>query len=161
MNVEKIVYRKATIRLWDIGCYTFKRAHWVNFHNTVTAVLFFIDASDRARLEATDHPDGTVAGMLASLIAEPELLSQRPLPPFVIVCNKQDVPGAMSCAEVGAHLDIHRMFDGTPSLFGCRLFLSSVSVSFFLFFSMRIIILSYFLLRLICLAFFLQFLVVS
>src|SRR5258705_538871 len=84
--------------VWDIGGQDRIRPLWrYYFHNT-HGLIFVVDSNDRERVEEA-------AEELNKLVTEDELKDTA----FVVLANKQDLPNAMSVAELTDKLGLHSL----------------------------------------------------
>ncbi|CAG8495922.1 13833_t:CDS:2 [Ambispora leptoticha] len=90
-NVETVTINKLNLTIWDIGGQDVIRPLWRHYFNSVGAVIFVVDSSDRSpeRIEKARTE-------LSWLFAEEELRDSV----FLVLANKQDLPNAMSVQEV-------------------------------------------------------------
>ena len=54
-NVETVEYKKIKFTVWDVGGQDKIRLLWRHYYQNTSAVMFFIDSSDRQRLDEV-HP---------------------------------------------------------------------------------------------------------
>lgn len=74
------------------------RPLWRHYFQNTSAVIFVVDSNDRDRMgEAKDE--------LSRMLAEDELKAA----PLLVFANKQDLPNAMSVAEVTDALNLHAL----------------------------------------------------
>ena len=74
------------------------RALWRHYYQNCDGLIFVVDSNDRARVEeAKEELDG--------ILAHPEM--QRV--PILVYANKQDLPMALSCAELITRLDLNKI----------------------------------------------------
>ncbi|GAB0488831.1 hypothetical protein MMPV_000041 [Pyropia vietnamensis] len=106
-NVETVEYKNITCTVWDVGGQDVIRPLWRYYFDGVDAVVFVVDSNDPSRLVEA-------AAELTSLMAEPQLLDAA----LLVYANKQDLPGAVSAAEMSQRL-------GLPTLRGRSWFLQS------------------------------------
>ena len=88
-NVETVQYQNISFTVWDIGGQDKIRPLWRHYYTNTQGLIFVVDSNDRDRIgEAHDE--------LHRVLAEEELRSASVL----ILANKQDLPNAMSVAEI-------------------------------------------------------------
>eukprot|EP00276_Gloeochaete_wittrockiana_P008791 CAMPEP_0184654564 /NCGR_PEP_ID=MMETSP0308-20130426/12227_1 /TAXON_ID=38269 /ORGANISM="Gloeochaete witrockiana, Strain SAG 46.84" /LENGTH=159 /DNA_ID=CAMNT_0027090597 /DNA_START=219 /DNA_END=698 /DNA_ORIENTATION=- len=92
-NVENVKYKNIEFTVWDVGGQKKIRLLWKHYFNNTEAVIFVIDASDRERLNEAKEE-------LGYLLESPELQNAS----FLVLCNKQDLPGAFSTSEIAEKL---------------------------------------------------------
>lgn len=97
-NVETIEHQDFRLNVWDLGgAEKIRRKLWPQFFGGADGIIFVVDSSDLDRIEeACDE--------LHQLLYVPELARTAVL----IYANKQDLPGALTAAELGARLDLGR-----------------------------------------------------
>eukprot|EP00884_Botryococcus_braunii_P015527 jgi/Botrbrau1/2658/Bobra.0203s0008.2 len=87
-----IVFR---LNIWDVGGQKTLRAYWRNYFEQTDALVWVVDCADRQRVE-------DCRAELANLLKEERLAGAT----FVVLANKQDIPGAMTSREVEKVLDL-------------------------------------------------------
>jgi len=88
-NVEKVRYKNLTFTVWDIGGQERIRRLWKHYFAGSDAIIFVIDSNDRARIEEARNE--------LKLLLEEDLLRDSVI---LVIANKQDMPHAMSAAEI-------------------------------------------------------------
>ena len=97
-NVETVQYKKIHFTVWDVGGQDKIRPLWRHYYQNTNAVIFVVDSNDRERIsEASEE--------LQRMLREDELREAAVL----VLANKQDLPNAMSVAEVTDKLGLHSM----------------------------------------------------
>merc|ERR1712187_285229 len=97
-NVETVEYKNISFQVWDIGGQDKIRKLWRHYYLGTHGAIFVIDSSDRDRIEdAREEMD--------MMLREDEMRDAV----LLVLANKQDLPGAMSSAEVGEKLGLHAM----------------------------------------------------
>ncbi|KAL6489832.1 hypothetical protein MHYP_G00001770 [Metynnis hypsauchen] len=90
--------RKITVTVWDVGGQKIMRAHWKNFYEETSGLLFVVDCSDKGRLdEAKRELEHTLRS---------EELEELPV---VILANKQDVGGALTATELTEKFNLRKV----------------------------------------------------
>ena len=84
-NVEKFKTHGVTLQTWDLGGQHTFRQYWVNYMTSMDAVVFVVDAKDRARFMESKHA--------LYHILEHDSMAHRSIP-VLIFLNKTDTPGA-------------------------------------------------------------------
>ncbi|KAL6740872.1 hypothetical protein Aduo_014182 [Ancylostoma duodenale] len=119
-NVETVNYRNLSFTVWDVGGQERIRVLWKYYFNNTEAdclgleyvrcsffcnahsilinkaVIFVVDSADRERMDE-------VRTELNTLFDDPELREAK----FLVFANKQDLPNAMTTAEVIKALELH------------------------------------------------------
>ncbi|ORY05122.1 ARF/SAR superfamily [Basidiobolus meristosporus CBS 931.73] len=98
-NVETVSYKNIKLQVWDLGGQTSIRPYWRCYYANTDAVIYVVDSCDKDRI-------GTSREELVSMLEEEELRDAA----LLVFANKQDMPGAMTPAEVseGLGLDLLR-----------------------------------------------------
>ena len=97
-NVETLRHENLELTVWDVGGQDKIRALWRHYFAGTDALLFVVDCADRARASlARDE--------LHRLLNEDELRDAA----LVIYANKQDLPSAMSAAELSEKLELRSL----------------------------------------------------
>ncbi|OZJ06746.1 hypothetical protein BZG36_00289 [Bifiguratus adelaidae] len=99
-NVEEISYKNIKFLMWDIGGQESLRPSWKTYYADTKAVIMVIDSSDRPRLH--------IAKAELHSMMESESLS---LASLLIFANKQDVPTALSAAQISDALALTSLKD--------------------------------------------------
>lgn len=94
-NVETIEYKGICFSVWDVGGQDKIRPLWRHYYHNTEGIIFVVDSNDRERIPlARDE--------LHKMLAEEELQDAAVL----ILANKQDIPGALSAADLMKGLDL-------------------------------------------------------
>ena len=94
-NVETLEYRNLKMTMWDVGGQHKIRQLWNYYYEGTNAVIFVVDASDRARIsEAKEELEAVVKQQALDKV------------PVLVFANKQDLPNAMPCAELTEKLGL-------------------------------------------------------
>merc|ERR1712183_173864 len=97
-NVETVQYKNIHFTVWDVGGQDKIRPLWRHYYQNTQGVIFVVDSNDRERIsEAAEE--------LQKMLREDELRDAAVL----VLANKQDLPQAMSVAEVTDKLGPHSM----------------------------------------------------
>eukprot|EP01105_Mastigella_eilhardi_P003442 TRINITY_DN1439_c0_g1_i9.p1 TRINITY_DN1439_c0_g1~~TRINITY_DN1439_c0_g1_i9.p1 ORF type:complete len:201 (+),score=70.86 TRINITY_DN1439_c0_g1_i9:64-603(+) len=100
-NVETVEYRNLRFTMWDVGGQDKIRPLWRHYYHTTQGLIFVVDSNDRERVaEAAD--------VLRELTTREDLLRGATL---LVLANKQDLPNAMSAAELTDRLGLHKLCD--------------------------------------------------
>eukprot|EP00756_Hemistasia_phaeocysticola_P039497 Hpha_TRINITY_DN16818_c0_g2::TRINITY_DN16818_c0_g2_i1::g.148339::m.148339/K07937/ARF1; ADP-ribosylation factor 1 len=84
--------------MWDVGGQDKLRPLWRHYFQNTNGVIFVVDSNDRDRV-------GQAKDELQKMLAEDELRDAC----LLVFANKQDLPNAMSTAEVTDKLGLHSM----------------------------------------------------
>jgi small GTP-binding protein len=97
-NVETVQYKNIHFTVWDVGGQDKIRPLWRHYYQNTQGVIFVVDSNDRERIsEAAEE--------LQKMLREDELREAAVL----VLANKQDLPNAMSVAEVTDKLGLYNM----------------------------------------------------
>eukprot|EP01119_Soliformovum_irregulare_P016686 TRINITY_DN486_c0_g1_i4.p1 TRINITY_DN486_c0_g1~~TRINITY_DN486_c0_g1_i4.p1 ORF type:complete len:181 (-),score=60.61 TRINITY_DN486_c0_g1_i4:56-598(-) len=97
-NVETVEYKNINFTVWDVGGQDKIRPLWRHYFQNTQGIIFVVDSNDRERVtEAAEE--------LGKMINEDELRDAVVL----VFANKQDLPNAMSVAEVTDKLGLHSL----------------------------------------------------
>ena len=97
-NVETVQYKKIEFTVWDIGGQHKIRALWRHYFLGTQGLIFVVDSNDRERIDEC-HDE------LKNLMKEEELKDAK----LLIFANKQDLPNAMSIAEISQKLGLYHL----------------------------------------------------
>ena len=97
-NVESLTYKNVTLNVWDLGGQTTIRPYWRCYYADTNAIIFVVDSADTDRL-------GTACEELHQMLQEEELRDSA----LLIFANKQDLPGALSEADVSEKLQLSKL----------------------------------------------------
>merc|ERR1712193_571728 len=106
-NVETVEYRNIRFTVWDIGGQDKIRKLWRHYYQGTQGLIFVIDSSDRDRIDDAREE-------LHKMLREEEMRDVAVL----VFANKQDLPNAMTAAEVTEKL-------GLPQTRGRQWFIQS------------------------------------
>lgn len=107
-QVKTLKQGSFNIDMWDVGGQKAIRAYWKNYFDSVDAVIYVIDSSDRRRMEETGIE-------LQQLLDEEKLMGI----PLVIFANKQDLLSALTASEISQGLNLHSIRDRPWQIFPC------------------------------------------
>ncbi|GAM19065.1 hypothetical protein SAMD00019534_022400, partial [Acytostelium subglobosum LB1] len=99
-NVETIEYKNISFTVWDVGGQNKIRVLWRHYYQNSSAVIFVLDSTD---IERFDEAREEIARF-----SEDESLRGAPI---LIMCNKQDMKGAATIAEVMEKLNLNQIRD--------------------------------------------------
>jgi ADP-ribosylation factor protein 1 len=97
-NVESVKYKSVELTVWDMGGRMNMRPLWRHYYQNTVAIVFVVDSNDRDRIGEAEYE-------LTRLLREDELKDC----PVLIFCNKQDLPNAMSVAEITVKLGLNSL----------------------------------------------------
>jgi ADP-ribosylation factor protein 1 len=97
-NVETVEYRNIQFTVWDVGGQDKIRPLWRHYFQNTQGIIFVVDSNDRDRVpEAREE--------LQRMLNEDELRDAL----LLVFANKQDLPNAMSVAEITDKLGLHSL----------------------------------------------------
>lgn len=97
-NVETVEYKNINFTVWDVGGQDKIRPLWRHYYQNTQGLIFVVDSNDRDRItEARDE--------LMKMLQEDEMRDAI----LLVFCNKQDLPNAMSAAEVTEKLQLNTL----------------------------------------------------
>ncbi|KAJ3339831.1 ADP-ribosylation factor [Gonapodya prolifera JEL478] len=97
-NVETVEYKNISFTVWDVGGQDKIRPLWRHYFQNTQGIIFVVDSNDRDRIgEARDE--------LQRMLNEDELRDAI----LLVFANKQDLPNAMSAAEITDKLGLHNL----------------------------------------------------
>eukprot|EP00697_Spironema_sp_BW2_P004487 gnl/Spiro4/16104_TR8661_c0_g1_i1.p2 gnl/Spiro4/16104_TR8661_c0_g1~~gnl/Spiro4/16104_TR8661_c0_g1_i1.p2 ORF type:complete len:184 (+),score=40.72 gnl/Spiro4/16104_TR8661_c0_g1_i1:48-599(+) len=97
-NVETVKYKNIEFTVWDVGGQHKIRPLWKHYYNNTQGLIFVVDSSDRERAEESHRE-------LLKMLSEDELREAV----LLVYANKQDLPGAMTAAEVAQVLGLYNL----------------------------------------------------
>ena len=104
-NVETVdISDNIKLTVWDVGGQEKLRSLWRHYYDNTDGVIFVVDSADSDRFH----------------IVRDELMflnDQKAMQdvPFLILCNKQDLPGAKRTTEIAVELEIVEMMKLNPA----------------------------------------------
>ncbi len=97
-NVETVEYKSLKFTVWDVGGQDKLRPLWRHYFQNTNGIIFVVDSNDRERIpNARDE--------VHKMLAEDDLRDSV----LLVYANKQDLPNAMSTAEVTDKLGLHSL----------------------------------------------------
>lgn len=97
-NVETVEYKNISFTVWDVGGQDKIRPLWRHYFQNTQGLIFVVDSNDRERInEAADE--------LTKMLQEDELRDAV----LLVFANKQDLPNAMTAAEVTDKLALNTL----------------------------------------------------
>lgn len=88
-NIKTLEHRGFQLNFWDVGGQKSLRSYWRNYFEATDGLIWVVDSSDRMRLQ-------DCASELQLLLGEERLAGAS----LLIFANKQDLPGALTDAEI-------------------------------------------------------------
>ncbi|XP_060535732.1 uncharacterized protein LOC132707799 [Cylas formicarius] len=97
-NVETVEYKNISFTVWDVGGQTKIRKLWRHYFANTDGVIYVVDSNDRERIAEAESE-------LHSMLDDEELRNSV----LLVFANKQDLPNAMSIAELTDKLKLNAM----------------------------------------------------
>ncbi|KAF4667164.1 Arf GTPase arf1, partial [Perkinsus chesapeaki] len=91
-------YKNISFTVWDVGGQDKIRPLWRHYYQNTQGIIFVVDSNDRDRIEDAKEE-------LHRMLNEEELRDACVL----VFANKQDLPNAMTAAEVTEKLGLHSL----------------------------------------------------
>lgn len=95
-NVETVEYKNISFTVWDVGGQDKIRPLWRHYYQNTQGLIFVVDSNDSDRIDAARDE-------LHRMLNEDELRDSV----LLVFANKQDLPNAMSAAEMTDKLGLH------------------------------------------------------
>jgi len=97
-NVETVTYKNIKFQVWDLGGQTSIRPYWRCYYANTNAIIYVVDSADPDRI-------GISKEELISMMEEEELKDAC----LLVFANKQDLPGALTDAQVSEALGLSNL----------------------------------------------------
>eukprot|EP01007_Sphenomonas_quadrangularis_P000374 NODE_1219_length_948_cov_541.320356_g1019_i0.p1 GENE.NODE_1219_length_948_cov_541.320356_g1019_i0~~NODE_1219_length_948_cov_541.320356_g1019_i0.p1 ORF type:complete len:183 (+),score=69.70 NODE_1219_length_948_cov_541.320356_g1019_i0:110-658(+) len=97
-NVETVEYKNIKFTVWDVGGQDKLRPLWRHYFQNTNGLIFVVDSNDRERVQQSRDE-------LHKMLSEDELRDAI----LLVFANKQDLPNAMSTAEMTDKLGLHSL----------------------------------------------------
>ncbi|XP_045164912.1 ADP-ribosylation factor 4 [Mercenaria mercenaria] len=97
-NVETVEYKNISFTVWDVGGQDKIRPLWRHYFQNTQGLIFVVDSNDRERAEEAREE-------LSKMLNEDELRDAI----LLVFANKQDLPNAMSGAEITEKLGLNNL----------------------------------------------------
>jgi len=97
-NVETVEYKNLSFTVWDVGGQDKIRPLWRHYYANTNGLIYVVDSNDRDRVEDAREE-------LTKMLNEDEMRDAV----LLVFANKQDLPNAMTAAEVTEKLGLHNM----------------------------------------------------
>ncbi|KAL1920033.1 uncharacterized protein VTP21DRAFT_1179 [Calcarisporiella thermophila] len=94
-NVETVTYKNIKFQVWDLGGQTSIRPYWRCYYANTDAIIYVVDSCDQDRMSTSREE-------LMQMLEEDELRDAA----LLVFANKQDMPGALSAAQVSEALSL-------------------------------------------------------
>lgn len=97
-NVETVEYKNICFTVWDVGGQDKIRLLWRHYFQNTQGLIYVVDSNDRERIAEAERE-------LSNMLKEDELRDAV----LLVFANKQDLPNAMSAAEVTDKLGLNSL----------------------------------------------------
>ncbi|RUS74278.1 hypothetical protein EGW08_017953 [Elysia chlorotica] len=97
-NVESVEYKNISFTVWDVGGQDKIRPLWRHYFTNTQGLIFVVDSNDRERISEA-------RAELQKMLQEDDLRDAL----LLVFANKQDLPNAMSCADITSELGLQEM----------------------------------------------------
>merc|ERR1712022_11883 len=97
-NVETVEYKNISFTVWDVGGQDKIRPLWRHYYQNTQGLIFVVDSNDRDRIDDAREE-------LSKMLNEDEMRDAV----LLVFANKQDLPNAMTAAEVTEKLGLHNL----------------------------------------------------
>ncbi|XP_066444125.1 uncharacterized protein [Eleutherodactylus coqui] len=108
-NVETVQpIRNVTFTVWDVGGQDRIRALWKYYYRNTDGLIFVVDSADPERFREASSE-------LSAILETDEMRGV----PFVVMANKQDLPGARRPGELSEELELRKIKGRRWHVQGC------------------------------------------
>jgi len=97
-NVETVEYKNISFTVWDVGGQDKIRPLWRHYYQNTQGLIFVVDSNDRDRIDAARDE-------MHRMLNEDELRNSI----LLVFANKQDLPNAMTAAEMTDKLGLNSL----------------------------------------------------
>ncbi|CAJ1380492.1 unnamed protein product [Effrenium voratum] len=94
----RLAYKNIKLTVWEIGGQDKIRALWRYYFQGKDGLIYVVDSSDRGRIQDAKEE-------LQKILAEQEMEDAA----LLVLANKQDLPNAMTAAEVVDKLELEKL----------------------------------------------------
>lgn len=103
--MESVTLKNIKVQVWDLGGQSSIRPYWRCYFANTDGIVYVIDSADRERVSVT-------RAELTAMLQEEELRTAA----LLILANKQDLPEALSAAEISEALHLTDLKDRSWSI---------------------------------------------
>mmetsp|Transcript_19694 Transcript_19694/g.64037 ORF Transcript_19694/g.64037 Transcript_19694/m.64037 type:complete len:201 (-) Transcript_19694:85-687(-) len=97
-NVEKVQYKNVQFTVWDVGGQEKLRPLWRHYFHSTDGLIFVVDSLDKQRVSKA-------ASEFQQIVSDPLMRNSA----ILVYANKQDLPNALSPAEVMEQLGMNKL----------------------------------------------------
>ena len=109
------LYDNISLIIWEVAGHDKIRPLWRHYYPHTNGIIFVIDSHDRERIEQVKD---TLFGEILNA------LSTNKKVPLLILCNKQDLPNALSVVEMKEVLDVSVPYESGKEYYGINILLN-------------------------------------
>ncbi|XP_044271960.1 ADP-ribosylation factor-like protein 3 [Tribolium madens] len=107
-NIKSVISEGFKLNVWDIGGQRKIRPYWKNYFENTDVLIYVVDSSDKKRLEETGIE-------LYELLTDDKLQDV----PLLVYANKQDLPEALTAADLAQALGLPSIKDRPWQIQAC------------------------------------------
>lgn len=107
-NVETVEYKNISFNVWDVGGQYKIRILWKHYYQNNNGLIYVVDSNDRERIDEVKEE-------LYKMMNEEDLKDSV----LLVLANKQDLPGAMTTAEIAHELGLGDLKGRPWKIQGC------------------------------------------
>ena len=107
-QIKTVEHANFKLNFWDVGGQTTIRSYWRNYFEHTDGLIWVVDSGDRLRLE-------DCKAELHKLLLQEKLAGAT----LMVFCNKQDVAGALTPAEIKDVLELDKIENRHWSIVPC------------------------------------------
>ena len=100
-NVETVEYKNISFNVWDVGGQYKIRMLWKHYYQNNNGIIYVVDSNDPERIDEAKEE-------LFKMLNEEDLKDSA----LLILANKQDLPGAMTPAQIAQALGLSDLKGG-------------------------------------------------
>jgi small GTP-binding protein len=97
-NVEEVAYKKKKFIFWDVGGGDKIRLLWRHYYEGTAAILYIVDSTDKERMYQNKE-------LIHKFSDDTQLKGAV----IVVVANKQDMPNALTLAQITEKMNLHNL----------------------------------------------------
>lgn len=105
--METVEYKNICFTVWDVGGQDKIRPLWRHYFQNTQGLIFVVDSNDRERIAEAEKE-------LQNMLSEDELRDAA----LLVLANKQDLPNAMTAAELTDNLHLNQLRNRDVSRLG-------------------------------------------
>eukprot|EP01083_Nonionella_stella_P314162 1130756_1 len=106
-NAEPVLIEDTNLIVWEVAGQESIRRLWMHYYPVTQGLIYVIDSQDKERIEEARDA-------LFNMVLSHPLIDKHTNIPLLILCNKQDLPHAMSSDEICICLDLFEALPAEP-----------------------------------------------